>query len=206
MIYFISDTHFGHSKILEYEKTSRPFATVEDMNEKIIQNWNSKVEDKDTVYILGDVFVGDPDAIEEIMPRLKGKKVLIRGNHDTNSKINRMTPYLSGVYDMYNLKYNGKFFVLCHYPIREWQNKDYGAIHLYGHVHSNEHRNGILAEPYSYHVGADTNELKPISIDDIVRKFENCTHKPRRDGNYYFCEDCDKRIRKYVINEKDVWV
>ena len=36
--YLIADTHFGHARIMEYE--NRPFASVEDMDVKIIENWN----------------------------------------------------------------------------------------------------------------------------------------------------------------------
>lgn len=121
MIFFTSDCHFNHQNILEYEKESRGcFSTIEEMNEQIIYNWNKKVSKNDTVYILGDMFMGGLDAIDEIMPRLKGKKILIRGNHDTNKRMERTLPYLEEAYDIYNLKYNKQMFVLCHYPLREW--------------------------------------------------------------------------------------
>lgn len=176
-VFVTSDLHFNHSKICEYEKESRGhFQSLDEMNEKLIENWNSVVGDKDTVYMLGDIFMGPLDPIDETMPRLNGHKILIRGNHDTTPRVQRMIPYVEGVYDIYNLKHNGNFYVLCHYPIREWQHKEHGAIHLYGHVHSNEHRHGVLSEANSYHIGVDTNQLKPVSIEAIDRKFSTCTH------------------------------
>lgn len=52
MIYFTSDHHFWHENIISYCK--RPFASVEEMNEKMVQYWNDVVKDKDEVYYLGD--------------------------------------------------------------------------------------------------------------------------------------------------------
>ncbi len=170
MIFFTSDTHFNHVKILEFEPKSRPFETLEEMNETIINNWNSRVTDEDTVYILGDMFMGPLEPIDEIMPRLKGKKILIRGNHDTNSRVSRMAPYLEGIYDMYNLKIDGQIYVLCHYPMREWFSKDYGAIHLYGHVHSNGHRSGEHQDENTFHVGVDVHNLTPVSLEEIKNR------------------------------------
>ena len=55
MIWMTSDLHFNHENILKYEPVSRPFATVEEMNEVLIQNWNSKIKPEDIVYVLGDL-------------------------------------------------------------------------------------------------------------------------------------------------------
>ena len=58
MIWFTSDLHFNHKRIIEYEPTTRPFASVEEMNETLIKNWNSVVQPEDTVYVLGDFIMG----------------------------------------------------------------------------------------------------------------------------------------------------
>jgi len=79
MIYFTSDTHFGHDNVIGF--CNRPFASTEEMNEVMIRNWNERVTGADTVYILGDMFFRCNDA-EDILKRLKGKKRLIVGNHD----------------------------------------------------------------------------------------------------------------------------
>ena len=82
MIFYISDTHFGNENILKL--CDRPFATIEEMNERLIENWNSKVKGADAVYILGDMFFKCKDT-KSILCRLKGKKYLFVGNHDESS-------------------------------------------------------------------------------------------------------------------------
>ncbi|MGN1345353.1 MAG: metallophosphoesterase, partial [Eubacteriales bacterium] len=79
MIFYTADTHFGHANILRL--CGRPFASVEEMNEKLIERWNEKVQPADTVYILGDMFFRTTE-VESILERLRGKKHLIVGNHD----------------------------------------------------------------------------------------------------------------------------
>ena len=54
MIWITADTHFGHTKILVYEKDARPFNSVEEMNEALIANWNKVVKAGDVVYHVGD--------------------------------------------------------------------------------------------------------------------------------------------------------
>lgn len=54
MVYFTADTHFGHENIIKF--CDRPFASVEEMDETLIANWNGRVRANDTVFILGDMF------------------------------------------------------------------------------------------------------------------------------------------------------
>ena len=76
--YVISDTHFNHSRILEY--CQRPFDNVEEMNEVIINNWNKVINEDDIVYVLGDFCFGNKTMLKEIVSSLKGRKILICGN------------------------------------------------------------------------------------------------------------------------------
>ena len=87
MKFYISDLHFSHKNILSFD--NRPFFTISEMNEVIINNWNSVVSSNDEVYILGDMFWNNND-INDILPMLKGRLYLIKGNHDSvNAEMNK---------------------------------------------------------------------------------------------------------------------
>ena len=81
MRYYISDPHFYHEAINQ-KMDCRGFATVEEMNEYMIEKWNKKVRKNDEVVILGDFSWGTAKQTNEILERLKGKLFLITGNHD----------------------------------------------------------------------------------------------------------------------------
>ena len=86
MIYFIADTHFNHTNIIKY--CNRPFNNTHEMNEYIIQKWNSVVKKDDTVYHLGDVGFGSLQEVKNLVERLNGTKILLRGNHDFKIGVN----------------------------------------------------------------------------------------------------------------------
>lgn len=78
--WFTSDLHLGHERIISL--SGRPFATVEEMNEKIIERYNAVVGDDDVVWFLGDVAMGRIAETLPMLGQLKGKKYLKTGNHD----------------------------------------------------------------------------------------------------------------------------
>lgn len=79
MIYYTADLHFHYALLLP----SRPFATVEEMDEALVKNWNDTVGPEDTVYLVGDIGWNGGRVPGELLERLSGHKHLIRGNHDT---------------------------------------------------------------------------------------------------------------------------
>ena len=174
MIWFTSDLHLNHMNILKYEPISRPFDTVEEMNETLIGNWNACVKDDDTVFILGDLCMGINDDAAALVNRLKGKKILIRGNHDTTPR-RKIFEEECGIeiHDIYYLPYKGRYFVLCHFPIAneefmEMMRRDNSeVIMLYGHVHSNAPCGYVDG---TFHVGVDSNGLAPVSIEEIWKQ------------------------------------
>lgn len=139
MNYFISDLHLGHKNVIGFDR--RPFFDLQDMHASIIKNWNDVVTAKDTVYILGDVAWKDDTALA-ILPQLKGKKVLILGNHD--NRLNKSLALFESVHPYLELNRDGEFLVLSHYPMHVWNRSRYGAVHLYGHVHNNHEQDIIL--------------------------------------------------------------
>ena len=75
MNYYISDLHLGHSNILRL--SNRPFKNIDEMDKKIIENWNSVVTNNDDVYILGDVIYKSINDPEGYLKQLKGKMHII---------------------------------------------------------------------------------------------------------------------------------
>ena len=81
MKYYISDLHLFHENAIRFDQ--RPFESVQQMHDTILKNWNDRVMNGDYVYILGDVSMrGKNEDLIAFVARLKGRKVLIRGNHD----------------------------------------------------------------------------------------------------------------------------
>lgn len=173
MIYCTSDCHFNHKNILSYEPQSRPFATIEEMNETIISNWNSVVTAEDEVWVLGDFFMGQLTAIDPILDRLNGKIHLVRGNHDQKNRMKIYEAHGIDIHDIAYVQYKGRYFVLCHFPnenkefIRMIIEDNSEVVWLYGHVHSKAPKGYVNG---TYHVGVDTNNLTPISIQQICEE------------------------------------
>ena len=127
-IWWTADTHLDHANIIRY--CNRPFANKDEMNEVIIQNWNSVVKHEDTIYHLGDfAFSKDPG---KFFHRLNGNKILIKGNHDKQPTTR--LPWGS-VHSYYELKVDGRFIVMCHYAFKIWNRAHHGTYNFFGHSH-----------------------------------------------------------------------
>lgn len=134
MNYYIGDWHFGHKNIIRYDK--RPFSTVESMNEELIKRWNSVVSPKDTVYVLGDMFFNATTSERRnILNNLKGRKVLIKGNHDYIDHV--MLEAFDEIKDYKVVKDGHLNIVLSHYPMPWFENHLRESwVHFYAHVHT----------------------------------------------------------------------
>jgi len=162
-IWFTADLHLGHTNIIKH--CDRPYYSIKDMDDSIIQNWNSVVSRKDTVYIVGD-FIWKASLKGYYLHQLNGKKILIKGNHDRLGT-NFYKTGLTDVKDYKVVKFNGFRFVLFHYPIENWDGKAHGYIHLHGHSHG---KTKIVNNRID--VGVDCNGYTPVHVDDILK-----THK-----------------------------
>ena len=186
-IFFTSDTHFGHSKIIDYCK--RPFSSIEEHDKTLIQNWNNVVGQDDTVFHLGDFAYGNSKFISNIIKQLNGNIILIKGNHD----LRNMNPTL---YNMFSdTVYQARILIdkqtvyLNHFPFLCFEHgdinlyKDNYSIQLFGHVHSGPltssedvNRLNILF-PTQYDVGVDNNNYTPISWTDVKNKIKQQINK-----------------------------
>jgi len=160
--FFTSDLHLNHKKILLYE--NRPYEDVREMNEALIKNWNSVVGDRDHCYVLGDFCWGNP---EPFMKRLKGRKFLVRGNHDHYSDTKYQKIGFSGVWIRKELKIDKKTIVLDHFPLESWNKSCHGSLHFHGHVHSKgtPRRNRL-------NVGVDVCEMFPLEFEECLQEIQ----------------------------------
>lgn len=140
--YYISDLHLGHSNALRFD--ARPFKTIEEQDEKIIENINKTVTPQDNIYFLGDFSWYDPHKTAELIKQIKCKnRYLIVGNHDRWCKSFECKKLFQGIYDLKMINDENREIVLCHYPIAVWNKSHRGSYHLYGHVHRNIADNGM---------------------------------------------------------------
>lgn len=175
MLFFTSDLHFGHEKIIK--ACRRPFSSVEEMNGKLVENWNATVGAQDEVYILGDFALRlEMPAIHEILEQLNGRKHLIFGNHDHEIARHRyfFRDVFASMRDLYLMRLPSydKRLILCHYPMMFWcGDYDPKFVHLYGHIHNNAHDIAWASHlRNAYNVGVDVNGYRPVSIDEILEK------------------------------------
>ena len=147
------------------------------MNEAIVERWNQKVQPSDVVFILGDVMLGDNDKGIGYISRLNGKLYVIRGNHDTDTRVTlyRESNHILEVYNAYYLRYNGYHFYLTHYPCLtgnlEKETLKQMTLNLSGHTHS---KNKFFYDlPYVYNVAMDAHNCAPVSIDEIIEDMKN---------------------------------
>lgn len=177
MIWFTSDLHFGHAKVIEY--CQRPFKSLEEMHNVLISNWKSNVQEHDTVYVLGDMALCPYREFALIAQQLPGNKVLIRGNHDKYSE----GQYLKAGFQVFQelkLKLAGKMCRLSHYPYAlPWYKRPFafkselrfmhkrppkikGEYLLHGHTHTK-----YRMRDNRIHVGVDAWGFSPVSLPQV---------------------------------------
>lgn len=190
-IFYVADTHFGHENVIKL--SNRPFENAEEMNRKLIENWNSRVKGNDKVYILGDLFYRF-EGYQEILGKLKGEKHLIIGNHDASwmEEYCHKDKREEGKLDLksYRLKDTkedlGKYFksvsdilqitdgqtgcILCHYPLLTWKHEK-RLFMIHGHLHND------TQDPFFHHLaenekilnaGVDINGFIPVTLEELI--------------------------------------
>ena len=162
MIYFTSDLHLGHRGIIEMQ--NRPFENVEEMNRVLIDNYNELVHKNDTVYFLGDISHHMPiDRVNELLSMMKGKKILIKGNHDIKDNNSYR---MSGFTEVYELPVilDG-FWIMSQEPMYVNENMPYANV--FGHVHNNPMYRTVSSQ--SYCVSVERIGYTPILFVDVKR-------------------------------------
>lgn len=171
--WFISDTHFGQSNILNFKKSDGTylrsgFNDVYEMDEHMISKWNECVKPNDYIYHLGDVFFGDNKYFSKsIMPRLTGHIRLLLGNHDEGK-------YLSSFQNVKKIGSSRRFdehgFVISHIPIHQFSRyvhrTDSYQINVHGHTHADDVV-GHDANEY-INICVEKTNYRPLNLDEII--------------------------------------
>ena len=170
-IWLTSDTHFCHDK--EFVWQERGFKNITEMNQTIVKNWNSVVDHEDTIYLLGDVMLGDRERGLYYLKQLKGNIYIAYGNHDTDGRI---ADYLKchNVRDVqmgYRIKCPGKrTAILTHYPTITDNMGDLRTLSFFGHTHQ---RSNVYPDyPNMYHVGMDSHNCTPVLLEDALEEMK----------------------------------
>ncbi|EOS7707492.1 metallophosphoesterase family protein [Enterococcus hirae] len=191
MNFFISDMHFFHKNLLgKNDFAPRLFASVEEMNQQLINSWNKVVKETDHVYHLGDLAMhpqyekGSQDILE-LVQQLNGTIHLIKGNrdsraffrylekHDPGNKVGSKKFYFYDVGTI--IKFNHQQYYLTHYPMLLGSNDSIRNLH--GHIH---HYSVPIGNDVNVGVDAPERELlkvqqpfgTPLSEDDIEEIYE----------------------------------
>jgi calcineurin-like phosphoesterase family protein len=155
-VYVTSDNHFGHSGARTLYR--RPFASVADMDRQMIARWNALVKPHDEIWHLGDFAVHQtPERVASLLSELHGRKHLVAGNND-DAGVTGCAGWMS-VQAYAEVTFDGRMFVLCHYPFRTWRNMGKGGINLHGHSHGR-----LKPQTRQFDVGVDVWDFQPVSF------------------------------------------
>jgi calcineurin-like phosphoesterase family protein len=184
-VFFTADQHFGHENIIKY--CNRPFSSVGEMDEALINQWNSTVGKMDIVYHLGDFTLSDRKTAREYWRRLNGIVYVLANpwHHDRrwlpSYQFGEIAPECgtrNGIAvglrpPLWILEFpeigdgqHPQVVALCHYPLAVWDRRHYGAWHLHGHSHGNHHGEGKILD-----VGVDNADFTgyaPICLETVA--------------------------------------
>ena len=165
--FIIADLHFGHANIIKYEK--RPFANVEEMDERLITLWNSTVGKEDLVYVLGDFTLSrKKETIKNLVSSLHGRKILIMGNHDTR----KPKDYVECGFEVATRKplMVEPGVILMHEPFFDTSFVASSYLFFFGHVHMNY----TPMDDYSncMCVSVERIDYRPINLDDCIKQLK----------------------------------
>lgn len=180
--FFTADLHFGHKNIIRYD--NRPFFTVGEMDNALIDNWNSVVRDKDDVYILGDVSWYSGHETASLLNVLKGRKHLILGNHDgvilkSSQAQHQFVEIVTRKEIDVETEFYGKIHVVMDHFYQPFFNRSHhGAVMLYGHTHNGDCYEEELKIQYmldedgfrseAYNVGCMHWGYTPVTLENIL--------------------------------------
>lgn len=166
----IADTHFGHYGVCKFLRSDgsklRPWDDPDEMDKALVKNWNEVVDDSDRVYLLGDVVI-NRKALSTLYA-LKGRKVLVKGNHDI-FKLKDYTDHFDDIRAyVVGRTHSGSSYIMSHIPIHEESLARF-KINIHGHLHSNVVMKNGKPDPRYICVSVEHTDFKPKNLNDIIK-------------------------------------
>lgn len=193
-IWFVADTHFSHKNILRFKNKRIEVFNLNTDDENVLEQhdlelikmWNSVIQKRDTVYILGDFSFASAEKTQKILEKLHGKKHLIIGNHDKACK--SLYNYFESVGQIKEVTFKKTVFpfldenmhcVLSHFPMMAWNRRMHGSVMIHGHTHGALDNINIESEELRLDVGFDSqfNNSGFVSLEQIYRHMKNTVAK-----------------------------
>ena len=164
--FFTADLHFGHNNVINFTYPDgtkcRPYDSVEDMEDAMVQAHNEIVKPTDKVYMLGDIAF-NARGLEKVK-QMNGIKILVKGNHD-QLKLNKYVDVFKDVRGCHVM--NG--LVFTHIPIHVDQLGRFGC-NVHGHLHGSKVMQGDKIDPRFLCVSVEHTDLKPLEFEDMVER------------------------------------
>lgn len=172
-LWLTADEHYGHRRILQYQ--SRPFSTVEEMDDTLVRRHNEAVGSDDVVIHIGDFSFGKGEDFARVARKLNGTHFFMDGSHDRSMREFFSRPEdFGGTGDrlfllpkLFEFTFRRTKVVLCHYAMHSWWASHYptSSVHFHGHSH------GRFDSPkQAVDVGVDTNEFYPYEVEAAIAK------------------------------------
>ena len=173
---FSADYHLGHSNIIKH--CNRPFSSVEEMDEAIVNNHNKVVGPDDVFIHAGDfcLFKSYDRVMKNYINRLNGHKVFLMGSHD------KWLSKCDNIRDIWKGEVNKRYVVVCHYLMRIWPLSHYGSWHLYGHSHGKATH---LEEGKQLDIGIDSHNFYPLTFNQISDIMNSKNENPNLISNRF---------------------
>jgi calcineurin-like phosphoesterase family protein len=176
-VFLTSDLHFCHNQEFLYKP--RGFNSVDEMNEAIVERWNSVVKPDDMVFVLGDFMLNDNEKGIEYIKRLNGWLLAVWGNHDSVARqefIYGHHPIIMNMGYAHQFKHNKLTCYLSHYPTltANYDEKHFNQHVINFHGHTHQQTNWLNpANPFMYHVGLDSHNCTPVHIEEAISDIRN---------------------------------
>lgn len=175
--WFTSDFHLGHANVIKFD--NRPFDSIKDMDDSIIDNINSVVKPKDTLYFLGDFCYWKMSSLQYANSLTAYRRriacnniIYIYGNHDKELRSNiQLQRYnFKEFHTLLETKICGQDISLCHYSMEVWDKAHHGAWCLFGHSHGSlpDDPNALKID-----VGINCHGYYPLHFEEVKQKMSS---------------------------------